>query len=420
VSNPLAIAGVTAVLQSLLTGVYSHLSSVLGGVKVSAVAPDIVQSTLGTGANSALQLNVFMHQVTLNAAWRNQDLPSLAADGTTNLTSRPLALDLHYLLTAYGGADTEAEALLGYAIMLLHLNPVLGRSQISAALASVPAVTNPLSGVLSSSGLAEQIEMIKITPESLGREELAWVWTALKADYRPTFAFQISVVLIQPQLPTTPSLPVLTRTVTAQPQPFAQFAQLFTIQLPPGKTAPIQGETVTVTGDGLATATGIALSNQRLTIQFPPFAPKTVAAGSLTFVVPVDADKLPAALYAVAVIYQDSSGAPQTTDSLPMGVAPQILAAPAPVATTNAAGVLVKLSCTPKVQQFQNVSLALGSTSVPAEAFTAPASALSFQFPPLPPQKYLARLQVDGVDSPLGIDFNSHPPVFTGPFIPVP
>ena len=47
--------------------------------------------------------------------------------------------------------------------------------------------TNPLWNALASTGLADQIEMIKLTPSTLGREEMAWVWTALKADYRPTY-----------------------------------------------------------------------------------------------------------------------------------------------------------------------------------------------------------------------------------------
>jgi hypothetical protein len=277
---------------------------------------------------------------------------------------------------------------------------------------------------LSSSGLAEQIEMIKIGPDTLGREEVAWVWTALKADYRPSFAFQVSVVLIQPQLPTSPALPVLSRTVAAVAEPSSQFgiqfAQLLAIQLPPGQIAPAQGDPVTVTGTGLGAATGVALSNARLGIQFPSFPPLTSGASSISFKVPIDSAGLPAGLYSLSVIYKDTSGALQTTNSLPMGVAPQISATPAATATTDAAGVLVKLTCTPAVQAFQSVSLALGSNAVPGQTFTAPATALTFQFPPLPPQKYLARLQVDGVDSPLGIDMTINPPVFTGPFLNVP
>jgi hypothetical protein len=419
-SNALALSAVTAVLQSLLHDAYSSLSSVLGTVAVSAVAPDIVQTSFGTGASSNLQVNVFLHQVTLNAAWRNQCLPSLGPDGVTPLTNPPLALDLHYLLTAYSGADTEAEALLGYAVLLLHLNPVLLRSQIRSALLKVPPATNPLSGVLKTSGLAEQIEMIKITPATLGREEIAWVWTALKADYRPTFAFQVSVVLIRPELPTSPGLPVLSRSISAQAEDSSQFgnpfAQLVAIQLPPGQAAPAQGDTVTVTGTGLGTANGVVLSNVRLGIERPAFAPTTVSSSSITFTVPTDADNLPAGLYSLGVTYIDSSGALQSTNSLPMGVAPKISAAP-PVVVHNASGVLVTLSFNPKAQPLQSVSLALGSTGAPAENFTTAVDTLSFQFPPLPAKPYLARLQVDGVDSPVTVNWAATPPVFTGPFV---
>jgi hypothetical protein len=425
-SSALAISGVTAVLQCLLNGVYSGFT---GGVKVSAVAPDIVQTSLGTGSSTALQVNVFLHQVTLNQGWRNQQLPSLAADGATPLTNPPLALDLHYLLTVYAGEDTEAEALLGYAILLLHLNPVLTRGQIRSVLTDLnahPLHSNPLSTILNTSGLAEQVEMIKITPDALGREELAWLWTALKADYRPTFAFQVSVVLIQPQLPTSPGLPVLRRHVAAQAQQPAQFgsqfAQLIAIQLPAGQTAPTQGGAVTVTGTGLGTAAGVVLSSPRLAIQYPPFAPTAVAGTSITFTVPTDATGLPAGAYSLSATYTDSSGAQQSTNSLPMGVAPAIVTISAAL---NASGVLVTVTCNPNVQALQSVSLALGSTAVPAQTFTPPAGSLTFQFPALAPNSYLARLQVDGVDSPTPIQWTASTdgksiPSFAGPFVTVP
>src|SRR5271170_2430373 len=172
-SNALAIPGVTAVLQHFLNNVYNNVHSVLGGVKVSAVAPDIVQTSLGSGAHAPLQVNLFLHQVTPNAAWRNVGLPSLAADGGTVLKNPPTALDLHYLLTAYGSEDNHAEALLSYAVAFLHDNPVLPRAQIDAALTALPA--NHFNDGLRLSGLASQIEMVKITPATLGREEMAWL-----------------------------------------------------------------------------------------------------------------------------------------------------------------------------------------------------------------------------------------------------
>ena len=73
------------------------------------------------------------------------------------LTSPPLALDLHYLLTVYATDYWQAEALLGYALMMLHENPVLTRNDISNALQALstspePYPGNPLTPFLGSSG----------------------------------------------------------------------------------------------------------------------------------------------------------------------------------------------------------------------------------------------------------------------------
>ncbi len=189
---------------------------------MSAKAPDIVQESF-TGGGAENQVNLFLHQVTHNAGWRNQDLPSVGADGRTRLSNPKLALDLHYLLTAYGSEDWQAEALLGLALLMLHENPVLTRQDISNAITK-PAVndpTNPLSRRSAAVGLADQIEILKITPATLGREEMAWLWTALKADYRPTFPFQVSVVLIEPQNPAIVPLPVLLRNIIVRAGPHA-------------------------------------------------------------------------------------------------------------------------------------------------------------------------------------------------------
>src|SRR5579864_7487460 len=112
-SGALAIPGVTAVLQYVLNIVYNDPTSVLGGVLVSAVAPDLIRSG---PEDSQLRVNLFLHQVTYNAAWRNIGVPSLAPDGITTLKNQPLALDLHYLLTAYATDDSQAEALLSFGV----------------------------------------------------------------------------------------------------------------------------------------------------------------------------------------------------------------------------------------------------------------------------------------------------------------
>ena len=415
-SNALAISGVTAVLQYFLNIVYNSPPATLGSVSVSAVAPDIVQSVLGSGSSSHLQVNLFLHQVTPNAAWRNVDRPSVAPDGSTRLQNPPLALDLHYLLTAYASEDTQAEALLGFAVLMLHENPVLPRAQINFALTHLPG-SNPLSGVLGSSGLADQIEMIKITPATLGREEIAWLWTALKADFRPTFAFDVSVVLIQSPLAQSFAFPVLSRNISVQP---VTPARLLEVQPPIGQVTSAPGDQVTVTGEFLAGATQVSLVNQRLGIQYPPFAPSTVTGTSINFKVPEDPTKLPAGVYALSVLFTNGSGQViQSTNSLPMALAPRILAAPPPTVVANTQGTLVTLHCDPQTLPNQSAYLALGSTSVPAQTFDLLTPVLSFQFPKLTPGSYLARLRVDGVDSPVSVDFAANPPVFKGPFITV-
>jgi hypothetical protein len=414
-SNALALSAVTAVLQSRFNTVFNQPSSALGTVLVSAVAPDIVQAALGASGAAPLRVNLFLHQVTPNAAWRNAGFPSLGPDGATRLTNPPLALDLHYLLTAYASEDTEAEALLGTAILLLHENPILARAEIRAALAGLSS-TAPLATVLSSSGLADQFEMIKIAPATLGREEMAWLWTALKADYRPTFPFQVSVVLIQPQLPAAASLPVLSRGITAQPS--VSLAQL-RVQLPTGQQSAAPGDTITLSGDSTTGAGAIGLSNQRLGIQYPPFAPLTNTGAALTFAVPNDPANLPAGAYDVTVTFSDGSlKVLRIPNSLP--IAPTILSTPAPTAAANTAGTLVTISCNPQVRPNQIATLLLGTNTVTAQPFTAATGTLTFQFSPaLASGNHLVRLQVDETVSPVAVNWTATPPVFTGPMVKV-
>ena len=159
-SNALAIAGVTAVLKDLLNnGLIDHnvTGAVGGNVTVTALPPDRV---VAPGAQEGNQLNLFLHQVTPNAGWRNAGLPSRDERGE-RLTNPPLALDLHYLLTAYGAEDLHAEILLGYAMQLLHETPILSRQAIRTALVPSPVsatILPPALRALSSADLAEQAE----------------------------------------------------------------------------------------------------------------------------------------------------------------------------------------------------------------------------------------------------------------------
>ena len=129
-SSPLALGAVSAVLRNLLDDGLVQAAPLPGAVTVSALAPD--QIKLDAPLDPP-QLNLFLYQVTPNAAWRNQWLPARSAAGE-RLSNAPLALDLHYLVTAYGKTDFQAEILLGYAMHLMHERGVLDRPAIRRAL----------------------------------------------------------------------------------------------------------------------------------------------------------------------------------------------------------------------------------------------------------------------------------------------
>src|SRR5215510_7226791 len=199
-SNHLAIATVTASLAQFLQG---EVQNDVPGLTVTTARPD------GTSApQQGVRVNIYLYQVTPNAAWRNSDLPTRSDDG--RLLQRPrAALDLHYLLTFYGNeAQLEPQRLLGSTVRVLHSRPVLTREQIRQT------INSPAFAFLALSNLAEDIELVKFTPTTLSLEELSKLWAVFfQTQYTLSVTYQGTVVLIESD--TTPSspLPVLERNV---------------------------------------------------------------------------------------------------------------------------------------------------------------------------------------------------------------
>ncbi|WP_313696945.1 DUF4255 domain-containing protein [Achromobacter sp.] len=411
-SNALAIAAVTAVIKDLLdSGMIDHaVTDALGaGVKVSALAPDAVS----LDNQEDPQLNLFLHQVTPNAAWRNAALPSRDPAGD-RIANPPLALDLHYLLTAYGRAELQAEVLLGYALQLLHESAVLPREAVRRALdpdvvdgAILPTVYQSLR----SADLASQIELLKITPAALGAEEMSRLWSALQAHYRPTAAFQVSVVLIESRRPARGALPVLTRGEAIPGRPRDRGVLVFPGLTPPLPTllsvqpagkqpVAVPGGAVTLLGhhlDGLARAVTL----RHTTLDAERNVP--VEAGTdawLRLTMPAD---LPVGVYRVhATVQASDAGLRRDSNQLALVLAPEPVLPPT-AATRNAGTVRITLGIAPPLLPGQAASLLLGDRELPAEPATAPASALIFEWRDAPPAgtRFLARLRVDGIESPL-------------------
>lgn len=410
-SNAYAISAVSAVLQHYLYNALNGVGALWGSVIVSSKAPDIVQSSLASSTTTQNQVNLFLHQVTHNPGWRNAGLPSLGADGRTPLKNPPLALDLHYLLTAYGSEDCEAEALLGHALLMLHRFPAIARADITNALAMLPSptFTNAFSVALGGSGLADQIEMIKITPSPLNREEMAWLWTALKADYRPTYPFQASVVLIEPESNLSFALPVLSRDITASA---ISPARVLRITPPAQQVSAVSGDQVTITGEFLDGASRVVLTNARQNVRLMSNA-INVTATSVQFVVPPDAAlaPCPAGGYTAAVEFDDPLGnVIQTTNALPFAVAAVLQLAPPPGVAATATQTTVTAIFSPVARPNQTVTLSIGNRTATATPFTAAANTLQFVFtPPLPLGKQLARLVVDGAPAQVSVNWPAAP-----------
>lgn len=192
-SNPLVIAAVTAVLKSRLENGLAQLGAParLGGdVIVSALPPD----QIALGADERAQLNLFLHQVTPNTSRRG-------AAGTTP-ARQPPALDLHYLLTAYGAHDYQIEALLGYGVALMHATQVLPRADFQATLAALAqqGALAALFAVPELAALDPQVEQLAITPQFLNTEELSRLWSALQARYRPSLAYKVALAYMKEPL----------------------------------------------------------------------------------------------------------------------------------------------------------------------------------------------------------------------------
>jgi hypothetical protein len=439
VSSALAIAGVTAVLRDLLNdGVINHnVSGILGStVTVSALPPDRV---LGENGSESAQLNLFLHQVTPNLGWRNEALPSRDATGRMRLANPPLALDLHYLLSAYSAADLDGEILLGFAMQLLHETPVLTRDAIRTALVPSPdagATLPPALRALADCGLDSQIEQICIRPEYLNTEEISKLWTAIQSHYRPTTAYHVSVVLIEPRQPAQSSLPVLSRgkvnPVTHReagvdvrpdllpPYPFAESVAPATRQI-----AAEPGDRLVVSGlnlDGLAGEYELLLDNARLGVErrITPEVANTASSTAVDFDLPGD-PALPAGTYSVAVRLQKTGeNRKRTTNVLPLVIAPKITGGVPATAHLDPDGSLALTpSCIPEVRPDQRVSLILGGIEVFAQPIASATSSPSFRFADLPPDRYWVRLRVDGVDSLLVKRDPQSPPSFSGPRIEV-
>ena len=425
-SGPLAIAAVTAVLKDVLNNglIDGDISSFVGSFSVTALPPDRIT----TGAQEPNQINLFLYRVSTNQGWCNEGLPSRDSQGG-RVSNPPLALDLHYLLSTYGAQDFNAEILLGHAMQILHETPRITREAIRVALGGInPPIglsTPSPFGSLSAVDLADQVELIKITPQFLSTEDLSKLWTAMQARYRQSMAYQVSVVLIQSTQASKTALPVLKRGeqdhgVDALADARSTFPSLDSIHIGPIEDATINplprsypsahlGLQLILLGQNLDSDdvhinfkhTRYAVENhpQFLPQQRIQIEPEMRTATKITFRLPADAPAMTqwrAGLYSVSIIV--SNGVKDHhSNELPLVLAPRIDSIGVVQAGSTAT---LTIACSPQVIKEQTATMLLTDQEISVNNRLLNTDPLVFVIINAKPVTAApVRLRIDGVDS---------------------
>jgi hypothetical protein len=404
-SNSLAIAAVTATLQNMLNDTQGGIAATLPsgvpanlGLSSVSVTTKPLDKARGPTDNTN-QVNIFLYQTLPNAAMRNLDMPRQVRPGET--AQPPVALTLHYLLSAYGkdDNDTVAHVILGQAMRIFHDNALLDQQAIKDALAG--------------NDLHEQVERVRLTPLPLSSDEIAKLWTAFQTQYRISAAYRADVVLIESRHASRAPLPVLMRGpadsgVGSQTDLIPPFPAISNAQPPNQQASAKPGDLVTISGFHLdGDLVSARFSSSRLAV--PRIVPASGTANQVTATVPNDPANLPAGFYTIAVIVTKAGQPDRFTNEFALQIAPTI--SNITPKTAPAGNVTLNVTCAPEVQPAQRVSLLFGNLEILAQPFTAQTGTLVFQINSAATGDYFLRLRVDGVDS-LLVDRTVTPPRF--------
>lgn len=425
-SNSLAIATTTVVLGDIV-------KSGIGGVSgshVTNVRPDEKASPAPSP-----EANVFLYQVTPNAAMRNADLPTRTTGG--DVRQRPtIALDLHYLISFYGDeAILEPQRLLGGAVGALHARPIVTKDAIQAVIDAAPGAdpTDPRR-YLGDTDVGEQVGRITLGPLPLTLEELSKLWSTLfRVPYVLSVAYGASVVLVESEITPKPARPVRLGNVYVLP---VRRPHVDAVAAEGAPDAPIFADTtIVVSGERLrAEETRLRIGD---TVVQPPvedvheteirakLGPPLFASGTLR-----------AGVQGAQVIHLLDIGTPPAPHrGFESNVAPFVLRPT--ISSTNVDDVVgsgtdprsatITVVADPPIGKDQRVVLLLDATagdgaySVQAPSRAQAADPVEIHVEGLTAGDYLVRIQVDGAESRLDVETTPGPNLgrFIGPTLTI-
>ncbi|MEX0269733.1 DUF4255 domain-containing protein [Leptolyngbyaceae cyanobacterium UHCC 1019] len=409
-SNYLAIATVTATLQRILQ---AFVQEDVDGMRVTTLPPgQIGNGTPETG------INLFLYQVSRNAALKNTDTLSNRTKGTP--VKRQAVLDLHYMISFYGNeTELEPQRLLGSVIRTFSDRPVLLPNVIQET------ISDSSFRFLADSDLADQIQQVTITPVDLSLDDLSKVWsTFFQAPYRLSVTYKVTMVTIEGEDSLKKALPVRDRNFgSILPFPAQPVVEQVCSEL--GKLEPI-GATTTLQ------IIGKQLQNSITQVRLGGFEATPTHTSDSQIIVPLTAfpiDSLRAGVQGLQVIHrQRTPTLPERlcvleSNAIPIVLRPTIQH----IQVTNLQGqgddlrsALLTIQTDMMVGMKQRVVLVMNEWAIAqpmgyqfeATPRTADTHAIAIPIETVKSGAYLLRLQVDGAESLLSIDLDPNSPTF--------
>lgn len=319
-ATPAVLSGVDAVLLALTRDAV--------GTTVAVTTGPLDRPVAGT------RLNWFLYRIAPAVALMNMESPQTG--WTTRPGRPPLALTLHYLLSADPGELTPvgnemaaAHAALTATMMVLHERPVLSPDTVVSAAPrlTVADVTAELDGL---------VEPLRITMDPVPLETVTGLWGAGTKSLRVSVAYQVSLVTVASPVPFAPGPRVQEAVASVTPSVGPHVGGVTPATLSFGRPATVLvtglGETIEVT---LSRSTGDP--DDPTDGRPDPATTHSTGPWHLTAVPTPDGlrvevpNRLLVPGRRVVTVTTIANGLPAGADSGPVTVAPAVLSAPGPL-----------------------------------------------------------------------------------------
>ncbi len=173
------ILAVHSVGNSIITWLRNSYPATLGGRPMPSCTFDLVSCGQLTGeVEETTRITLLLHRVAVNEHARQSRPANVPAGGQA-----ALALDLHYLLTAWAATPLDEQVTFAWALRQLHQHPVLDASSLSPE-----------------AGWARD-EVVQIVPSELSTEDMMRIWDALDPAYRLSATYVARFVRLDPDTP---------------------------------------------------------------------------------------------------------------------------------------------------------------------------------------------------------------------------